>query len=70
MTDSPPPGRRGWIEALVATALRWNDRLGRPVGALDSPPSDRPPVDSAPTGPRRRFRSAAAASPETGSHRI
>jgi hypothetical protein len=23
--------RRSWIDALVATALRWNDRLSRPV---------------------------------------
>ena len=33
MTNAPPPQRRGWIDALVATALRWNDRLSRPVGA-------------------------------------
>jgi hypothetical protein len=30
---SPPPRRRRWIDALVATALRWNERLSRPVGA-------------------------------------
>ena len=28
-----PPRRRRWIDALVATALRWNDRLSRPVRA-------------------------------------
>jgi len=28
---SSPPRRRRWIDALVATALRWNDRLSRPV---------------------------------------
>ena len=32
MTDAPAPKRRGWIDALIATALRWNERLGRPVG--------------------------------------
>ena len=36
MTEAPPPKRRGWIDALVATALRWNDRLSRPIG--ESPP--------------------------------
>jgi hypothetical protein len=30
---SPPPRPRRWIDALVATALRWNERLSRPVGA-------------------------------------
>ena len=28
---SPSPPRRRWIDALVATALRWNDRLSQPV---------------------------------------
>ena len=37
MADSPSPRRRGWIDALVATALRWNDRLSRPVGASPAP---------------------------------
>lgn len=37
MTNAPPPKRRGWIDALVATALRWNDRLSRPVGAPAGP---------------------------------
>jgi hypothetical protein len=27
-----PARRRRWIDALVETALRWNDRLSRPVG--------------------------------------
>jgi len=42
---SPPPKRRGWIDALVATALRWNDRLSRPIGAAT-------PVSSAPGAAR------------------
>jgi hypothetical protein len=29
---SPPSRRRTWIDALVATALRWNERLSRPIG--------------------------------------
>jgi len=37
MPDSPSPRRRGWIDALVATALRWNDRLSRPVGGAPAP---------------------------------
>ncbi len=37
MTNAPPPKRRGWIDALVATALRWNDRLSRPLGGSSEP---------------------------------
>jgi hypothetical protein len=66
MTDSPLPRRRGWIEALVATALRWNERLGRPVGEDDAPPTAARPGEPGDRVPRRRFRSAA---PETGPHR-
>jgi hypothetical protein len=67
MTDSPAPKRRGWIDALVATALRWNERLGRPVGE-DSPPE---PTQAARPAhpPRRRLHSALGAGPETGPHR-
>ena len=36
MSDAPSPRRRGWVDALVATALRWNNRLSRPLGG--SPP--------------------------------
>jgi len=39
MPDSPAPRRRGWIDALVATALRWNDRLSRPIGGPPAPRS-------------------------------
>jgi hypothetical protein len=43
---SPPSRRRSWIDALVATALRWNDRLSRPVGD-DAKPSPDPAPGSA-----------------------
>jgi hypothetical protein len=66
MNDSPPRKRRGWIEALVATALSWNERLGRPVGTDDTPPAGKHPGQPADRGPKRRFRSA---SPESGPHR-
>jgi len=49
MTKAPPPKRRGWIDALVATALRWNDRLSRPLGATPA----LPPRDAAPARPER-----------------
>jgi len=70
MTDAPAPKRRGWIDALIATALRWNERLGRPVGE-DEPAErhePRPELD----GPRRRFRSATPRepAPETGPHGV
>jgi hypothetical protein len=52
MTDSPPPKRRGWIDALVATALRWNERLGRPVGDADESPA--PLNRKQPVAPRAR----------------
>ena len=54
MTDAPPPKRRGWIDALVATALRWNDRLSRPLGSTPSSPPPRPlarPVGAAAARP-------------------
>lgn len=32
LPNQPPPRRpRNWLDALVATALRWNDRLSRPI---------------------------------------
>jgi hypothetical protein len=52
MTDSPAPKRRGWIDTLVATALRWNERLGRPVGE-DSPSERSRPAQSAHPAGRR-----------------
>ena len=52
MTEPPPPKRRGWIDALVATALRWNDRLSRPIGAP-------PPTASALRTPVHRVAAAA-----------
>jgi hypothetical protein len=51
MPDSPAPRRRGWIDALVATALRWNDRLSRPVGG-PSPPVTGTRIPPTATGPR------------------
>jgi hypothetical protein len=50
---SPAPPRRRWIDALVATALRWNDRLSQPVrsrakgSAAAASASSRIRVDSA-----------------------
>jgi len=29
--ETPLRRPRNWLDALVATALRWNDRLSRPV---------------------------------------
>ena len=32
MSTPPPPRKpRTWLDALIATTLRWNDRLGREV---------------------------------------
>jgi hypothetical protein len=32
MSDPPAPRRpRTWLDALIATTLRWNDRLGKEV---------------------------------------
>ncbi len=54
MANANRPRRpRTWVDALVATALRWNDRLSRPVGADASarPPSRRVEVGAAPAAP-------------------
>lgn len=67
MTSAPPPKRRGWIDALVATALRWNDRLSRPLGGSPQPRpiARRPGTPVAPAaaggrrGRRRGFEEAA-----------
>jgi hypothetical protein len=67
MTDAPAPRRRGWIDALIATALRWNERLGRPVG--EDEPGEPDEARTEPAGVRRRFRSARPA-PETGPHGV
>jgi hypothetical protein len=67
MTDSPTPKRRGWMDALVATALRWNERLGRPVGE-DSPEAG-PAHHAPPHTPGRRLRSRTRRDPQTGPQR-
>ncbi len=46
----PPPRRRGWVDALVATALRWNNRLSRPLGAIASAPARAPNPRAAEAG--------------------
>jgi hypothetical protein len=51
MTNAPPPKRRGWIDALVATALRWNDRLSRPIGEAEAATPPRRAAASG--GPKR-----------------
>jgi hypothetical protein len=34
MSDPPAPRKpRTWLDALIATTLRWNDRLGKEVVA-------------------------------------
>jgi len=37
--STPPSARkpRTWLDALIATTLRWNDRLGREVGSAAPP---------------------------------
>jgi hypothetical protein len=34
--QSPPRRPRNWLDALIATALRWNDRLSQPIHPRDA----------------------------------
>jgi hypothetical protein len=47
MSNPPPPRKpRSWLDALIATTLRWNDRLGRTV-VPEAPAPDKPPARTA-----------------------
>ena len=48
--STPPSARkpRTWLDALIATTLRWNDRLGRQV--VSTAPAEPPPAGTAARG--------------------
>ena len=48
--STPPSARkpRTWLDALIATTLRWNDRLGREV--VSAAPAEPPPGGTAARG--------------------
>ena len=59
MSTPPAPRKpRNWLDALIATTLRWNDRLGRTV-VPETPPPETPPA-----GTGARAGSARGAAPE------
>jgi hypothetical protein len=47
MSTPPAPRKpRNWLDALIATTLRWNDRLGRTV-VPEAPPPEAPKAGGA-----------------------
>ena len=49
MSTPPSPRKpRTWLDALIATTLRWNDRLGREV--VSAAPAAQPPAGTAARG--------------------
>jgi len=49
MSTPPSPRKpRNWLDALIATTLRWNDRLGREV--VSAAPAAQPSARTAARG--------------------
>ena len=47
MSTPPAPRKpRNWLDALIATTLRWNDRLGQTV-VPETPPPESPAAGNA-----------------------
>ena len=62
MSIPPSPRKpRTWLDALIATTLRWNDRLGRTV--VSAAPAAQPPAGTASAGQSGRATSGAPLPP-------
>ena len=67
MSTPPAPRKpRAWLDALIATTLRWNDRLGREVVSA-APAAESPAGTSGRGGPEGRAAPGALLAPPSRS---